>query len=335
MEKGAPSEQPESGSWAPDSNLDSWGLPLSLVSPFESLPPVTTWRENVGSVSVGVSIAESKVPRITVALAGGQVRTWRWVQPHQRRADDNSNHPAPGPFCPFLGYIWNLHPRTQQRKKWRHQVRSKPSWEQCEQHGVKRSVAKGFLPKKAPLHVTVPVRGLENRLFQHRHFWMGWGKWRAQRADGIASSIAFTESWRDFYHRQPLIHFTENSFSHHQIFNYPEKPLLLRNCHWCAWYPEGGQPCKASFTSPELQGKPLQGEGRSFEWTTHRAHVAPPPRESGEGSWIHLDGPWPDAPSPSALPELSRWQRQTNVSTSHVPLSCGSPVPTSKLFKQK
>lgn len=316
--------------WTPGDSLCPWFLHL------KSLPPVTTWRENVRSVSMGVSIAESKVPRIAVALAGGQVRTWRWVQPHQRRVDDNnSNHPATGPSCPFLGYIWNLHPRSRQRKKWRRPVRSKPSWEQREQHGVKPSVAKGFLPKKAPLHVTVPVRGLENRLFQHRHFWMGWGKWRAQRADGIASSIAFTESWRNFYHQQPLIHFTENSFSHHHIFNYPEKPLFWRNCHWCAWYPEGGQPCKGLLHQPRASGRALT-RGRQKLWVKHtQSPCCSPPRESREGAWIHQDGPWPNAPSPSALPELSRWQRQTDVSTSHVPLSCRSPVPTSKLFKQK
>lgn len=219
---------------------------------------------------MGVSVAESRVPRITVAPAGGQVRTWRWVQPHQRRIDDNNNnHPAAGPFCPFLGYLWNLHPRTQQRKKWRCQVGNKPSWEQCERHGVKPSVAKGFLAQKALLLVTVPAQGLENRLFQHRHFWMGWGRWRPQRVDGIASSIAFTESWREFYYHQPLIQFTQEiPFLHCQIFNYPEKPLLGKNCHWWAWYPEGRAALQVLLHQPRASGRALLW-GRQKLWVNH------------------------------------------------------------------
>ncbi|XP_039094194.1 adhesion G-protein coupled receptor F3 [Hyaena hyaena] len=60
--------------------------------------------------------------------------------------------PLPIPQLHHLpGDIRNLHPRTQQRRKGRPQVRSKPSWEQC---GGKWSVTTDFLAKKAPLHIT-------------------------------------------------------------------------------------------------------------------------------------------------------------------------------------
>lgn len=61
-----------------------------------------------------------------------------------------------------------------------------------------------------------------------RDFAEGWGRCRPQRAESIASAIAFPERWREFHQQQPLPQFTLKIPSRYPILNYSEKILVLK-----------------------------------------------------------------------------------------------------------
>ena len=106
---------------------------------------------------------------------------------------------------------------------------------------------------------------------------------------------------------------SENSFSHYQNFNHPEKPLFWRNCCWWAWSAEGRGVCRR-FRESSLVGKTETLSDPQAEMVF---------LQGGRGCVLESrDGSWPMTWTLSPSQSLARGKGSPLFSISHTHFYC-------------
>lgn len=155
---------------------------------------------------------------------------------------------------------------------------------------------------------------------------MGGGRWKCQRAEGIAPSLAFQES-KKFHHHQSLTQFLWK--------------FLFTLSHLLSWesclegiamgglgIQRGGQPAEVGHGIHS----PLPSSFTGRQMLQSEPHTDPCSCKGVEAVCLNPpDEPWPNALNSSCLLELSPWKSQASISLSHTHLSYSSPLLISKV----